>query len=390
MPSQRVVRVWQFSDSLPRFQSSGRSRRHARVRVALRRRPGEDDFAATRAGRDAKDMRQPVDRDHQDVIFNTLNATRTDDAKHADRATACPSSPAPRQPRRLLAHPSEMTSVERSGLSLDGFLPRGGNAGGRDRHRVDVPLTLPRQRVPKPPPLRLERGERALHLVFRAGADTTATSERKPAPSIETQPDGRENQQPAERRRSRDRNREPEQPDDDAFQRRLSGVREPAVLAGDARSSRGDRLELVDTTERALAVGRLNHCSIVAPAPDGPRSVGFGLNYDLLRPFSSGIGPRMDREEREKPRISRAFGSTATGIRTRVSAVRGRSAVRRHPAMSCICTGNSLGRQSTLPPNAPLMWAVSGLSGGDPDGVSALVTTTWYQELVGRLWPASW
>ena len=59
------------------------------------------------------------------------------------------------------------------------------------------------------------------------------------------------------------------------------------------------------------------------------------------------------------PRLRRIL-STATGIRTRVSAVRGRSTVRRHPAMSCICTGNSLGRQSTLPSNAPLMWAVSG------------------------------
>ena len=38
------------------------------------------------------------------------------------------------------------------------------------------------------------------------------------------------------------------------------------------------------------------------------------------------------------------------------------------------------------------MWAVSGLSGGDPDGVSALVTTTWYEELgcVAGLWPAFW
>jgi hypothetical protein len=46
-----------------------------------------------------------------------------------------------------------------------------------------------------------------------------------------------------------------------------------------------------------------------------------------------------------------------------VAAVRGRSAVRWHPAMSGICRGNSLGRQPTRPPNAPLMWAVSGLSG---------------------------
>jgi hypothetical protein len=38
---------------------------------------------------------------------------------------------------------------------------------------------------------------------------------------VETQPDGREHQQPAERYRSRDRNGEAEQPDHDASQRRL-------------------------------------------------------------------------------------------------------------------------------------------------------------------------
>jgi hypothetical protein len=46
--------------------------------------------------------------------------------------------------------------------------------------------------------------------------------------SVETQPDGRENQQPAERRRSRDRDREPEHRGANASQHRLSGVREPA------------------------------------------------------------------------------------------------------------------------------------------------------------------
>jgi len=57
----------------------------------------------------------------------------------------------------------DMTSVVCPGLGLD----RDGDPAGRDRHRVDVTLALPRQRVPKPPPLRLESGERALHLVLR-------------------------------------------------------------------------------------------------------------------------------------------------------------------------------------------------------------------------------
>jgi len=69
-----------------------------------------------------------------------------------------------------------------------------------------------------------------LDLVLGAGADSTTTSERKPVPSVETQPYGCEEQQPAERRRSRARDHQPEQPGDDASQRRRSGVREPAIL----------------------------------------------------------------------------------------------------------------------------------------------------------------
>jgi hypothetical protein len=85
--------------------------------------------------------------------------------------------------------------------------------------------------MPKPPTLRLQRRQRAPDRVLRARPDPTSTSEREPPARVETQPDGRENQQPAERRRSRDRNHKPEQPGDDASQRRLSGVREPAILA---------------------------------------------------------------------------------------------------------------------------------------------------------------
>jgi hypothetical protein len=105
-----------------------------------------------------------------------------------------------------------------------------GNAGGRARHRVDVSLALPRQRVPQPPPLRLEKGERPPHLVLRAGADSTATSERKPVPSVETQPDRGEEQQPGQRRRSRACNHKPAQRGDDASQARFAGVSEPAIL----------------------------------------------------------------------------------------------------------------------------------------------------------------
>jgi len=89
---------------------------------------------------------------------------------------------------------------------------------------------MPPQRVPQPPALRHERRKRALHLVFRASADATATSERQPAPSVETQPGGHEEQQPAEDGRSGARDQKSEQRRDDACQRRFAGVSEPAIL----------------------------------------------------------------------------------------------------------------------------------------------------------------
>ena len=63
---------------------------------------------------------------------------------------------------------------------------------GAMRRQVYVSQALPRRRRPKPPPFRLKEGEDALHLILRAGADPTATAERKPVPSVEAQPHGRE------------------------------------------------------------------------------------------------------------------------------------------------------------------------------------------------------
>jgi hypothetical protein len=40
-------------------------------------------------------MRQAVDRDHQSVVLDTLDAPRTDEARDAKDAVSCPSSPAP-------------------------------------------------------------------------------------------------------------------------------------------------------------------------------------------------------------------------------------------------------------------------------------------------------
>ncbi len=214
-----------------------------------------------------------------------------DEAHDGKGAAACPSSPAPRQPRHLLAHPSEMALIVRPGLGLD----RDGDAGGRDRHRVDVSLAVPRQRMAQPPALCLERGERALHLVLRAGADSTAPSERKPVPSVETQPCGCEEQQPGERRRSRARHHKPEQRGDDASEARFAGVREPAILlatrvvhAPTASSSQPPPNAL--SLSIGSATSRSSHrCQTVPGASVWDRAMTLRL------PALGEIGPRLDR-----------------------------------------------------------------------------------------------
>ena len=199
---------------------------------------------------------ESIDRDDERTWVQMLYPTIPHHAEVRQASPACPTPAAPRQPLGLRSDAIKMPSVTNPRLSLDRDL----QSGRSERHRIDIATTAPSQRMPQPPALRLQRCDRALDGVLRARPDPTPASEREPVARVEMQPDGREEQQPVERRRSRARDHEPEQPGDDASQRRPSSVREPA--AGDARSSRGDRLELIATAERALALalGWLNHC----------------------------------------------------------------------------------------------------------------------------------
>jgi hypothetical protein len=119
-----------------------------------------------------------------------------------------------------------MATVVRSGLRLD----RDRKPGRGDRHRVNVSPTLPRERVPKPPPLRRERGERTLDLVFRACTYTTATREFEPVPRIQPEPDRGNEQQRADQSGSRAEDKQPEQRGRHTAGRRLSGPGEPTEL----------------------------------------------------------------------------------------------------------------------------------------------------------------
>ena len=160
--------------------------------------------------------------------------------------------------------------------------------------------------MPQPPPFGLERRERALHLVLRAGADSAATGERKPVTSVVDQPDRAEEQQPGERRRSRAQDHEPEQRDDDAAQGRFAGVRRAGDTADGARSSRRDRLELTAAAGRAPARPELCHRSILSPAPDAPDRAD---HRPEIRPVLGGHGRRMFLQPAPKPAPKAPFRS---------------------------------------------------------------------------------
>ncbi len=245
-----------------------------------------------------EDLRQPVHLD-DDVLVDALDASRTDEAHHAKGAAARPPSPMSCEPRRLVVPAGEVTLVVGPGLGLD----RDRWPGWGDRHRVDVAPGPPRQRVPKPPPVHPESGDRALHLVLRACPDPAPTNERKPVASVHAQPDGREEREASERRRpprSRPRARgwRPQRLPTPPLRRERAGD-----TADVAHSSRTDLLELAAGEKRALTLGRLCHCSIVPLAPDGPPKVRYRAELRRFAARLRRIGPRMDQEKRKKPRI---------------------------------------------------------------------------------------
>jgi hypothetical protein len=190
---------------------------------------------------------------------------------------ACPSSPAMRQPRRLLVDPRQMGAVVASRLSLDDD----DDPIRCDRHRVNVSPTLPRQRAPQPPPLRLESGEHAPHLVLRTGADPTPTSEREPVARPQAERSGADEQAESDETRPHAGGPQAKQRGGGGPDPGLAGAREPALLL----ASRVVHAATASSSHRgpsALSLGWLNHCPILPPAPDRPVASGTGPSYDLL------------------------------------------------------------------------------------------------------------
>ena len=144
--------------------------------------PGSSRSGPTRGASQHRD--QPIDRDHQNVPLKPLDTACANQADHRHRPAPTPPPTPARQPCRLVAHTREMTIVVRPGLGLD----REPDTGRRDRQRVDVPSSLPRQRVPECPPVRLKRRERAPDLVLGASAHAAAPGEQPPVASVEPEP----------------------------------------------------------------------------------------------------------------------------------------------------------------------------------------------------------
>jgi hypothetical protein len=119
-----------------------------------------------------------------------------------------------------------MARVVASRLSLDGA----DDPGRRDRHRVDVLAAPPRERMAQPPALGLQRCERALDVLFGAGSDAAATSERKPTPRRQPEPSGDDDQTTGDERPAEARGLETEQPECERADRGLAGAGQAAVL----------------------------------------------------------------------------------------------------------------------------------------------------------------
>ena len=171
-------------------------------------------------------MRQPVDRNHQDVVLDAFDAPRAF-TRHSTRKRRCgPIAAGARQPRRLLAHPSEMATLVRSGLRLD----RDGYPGRGDRHRVDVsrhPATRANVASATPPPA---AAQAPADRVLRAAPTRLRPARRTSGARADAEPKRAEEQQHAASERRPGAARHEGKECRASPRRRLAGTREPTPV----------------------------------------------------------------------------------------------------------------------------------------------------------------
>jgi hypothetical protein len=198
----------------------------ANTRVCSVRQPPDRVSCPIPAAMRRRRVSRSIETTTTSIVLEALHVTHSDKAQDGERPAAGPSSPAPRQPRRLVVHANEMTLVVGPGLRLN--CER--DAGRRERHRIDVPAPPPWQRMTQPPPLRLKRRQRAPDFVLRASSHAAATSQPNPVASVEPEPERRDEQGAGCRDGSRARDGQRQQHSRTARHRRHSSSRQPAVL----------------------------------------------------------------------------------------------------------------------------------------------------------------
>lgn len=90
---------------------------------------------------------QLVNRDHEHVPINAVHTASSYEAQNRNRPSATPPSPPADNPGRLHPYVDQMPLLISPGLRLDHH----GQAGGRNRDRVDITRPQPPQRMPQPP-----------------------------------------------------------------------------------------------------------------------------------------------------------------------------------------------------------------------------------------------
>jgi hypothetical protein len=229
-------------------------------------------------------MRQAVDRHHQNLIFDPLDAPGTDETDDAKGTVAGPSSPAPRQPRRLLAHPSEMANSSRS-------RPQFRSARSPTSQCLPHPATGANAAAASPPPA----AERA-HAAPRPPTGRRLDCDQRAKAS-------------AERR-------------DQALRPRGAAARrEPAVLL----AARVVHAAAASSSQPAPKVLSLSVGSAIARSCHRRQTVLDVRCRTELRPLVCplrGSGPRLDQTNSGFCGVCRHFANTATGIRSRPSPAR--------------------------------------------------------------------
>ena len=171
-------------------------------------------------------------------------------------------------------------------------------------------------RMPQPPALGLEDGKRTLNLVLRAGADTTAASQRDPAACVQAEPERNDQQAARERHGSGAGDHKRQQPGCCAARRRARGAAKPSVLLAarvvhsthSARAHRRSGIRRCSHYDRTLTDPRSTRQSDTATECADGRHSEPGLRTSGL-PRAPATFPSREDGARQSTRVCRPHGA---------------------------------------------------------------------------------